>query len=77
MNIPEINQTLSWIAFMLTVICMILTILKMQLTWYVGLLSCVIWFAYAWNTNQTALMLCQLMFAPLNVWGIIAWKKQL
>lgn len=68
-------ECLSWLAFGLTVWSVLLCAFKRNSTWLVGLAAAVVWAVYAYLTHQKALLFCQFIFIPLDIYGYFKWKK--
>ena len=64
---------LSWIALIVNVIAVLLNVYKLKSSWVVGLLSCFLWSIYAIKTNQNALLIGQLIFMIINIYGYVKW----
>ena len=69
-----ILQILSWAAFVATTASVILTIFKKRSSWIIGLIVNGVWLLYGCATGQPALIACQVIFIPLNIWGLFKWK---
>jgi nicotinamide riboside transporter PnuC len=67
---------LSWLAFVLTVTSVLLCTFKRKSTWLVGLAAGVVWAVYACLTHQPALLFCQFVFIPLDIYGYYKWTKE-
>jgi hypothetical protein len=64
---------LSWIALIVNVTAVLLSVHKLKSSWVVGLFSCFLWSIYAIQTNQNALLITQLIFIAINIYGYVKW----
>jgi nicotinamide riboside transporter PnuC len=64
---------LSLIALIVNVTAVLLSVHKLKSSWVVGLFSCFLWSIYAIQTNQNALLITQLIFIAINIYGYVKW----
>jgi len=65
---------LSWIALIVNVTAVLLSVHKLKSSWVVGLFSCFLWSIYAIQTNQNALFVSQIVFIIINIYGFMKWR---
>jgi nicotinamide riboside transporter PnuC len=66
---------MDWIALTLSSVGIIFNAKKLIICWPIWLLSNVFWTIYSMQTDQMALLVLQIIFGALNIYGWISWKS--
>ena len=66
---------MDWIAFVLSVVAALLNALKNKWCWIWYLVSNVAWVIFAFTSNQSPLLLSNLVFFLINCLGLYNWWK--
>ena len=66
---------MDWFALVVSVIAAFLNARKQRWCWIFYLVSNVAWVWFAFTTKQNPLLATNIMFAGINVYGLIQWWK--